>query len=39
MVDEEIVAGRIRRDGDDPFPNTRAELLKTKKGKRQTASV
>lgn len=39
MVDEEIVAGRIRRDGDS-FPDTAAELAKTKKrGKRQAASV
>lgn len=41
MVDEEIVAGRIRRESDVQFPNTRAELSKTSKtatkGKRKAA--
>lgn len=44
MVDEEIVAGRIRRESDEQFPNTMAELSKTKKpaakkGKRKAASA
>ena len=33
MVDEELVAGRIRRDDADALPNTRETLKSSKKGK------